>query len=96
MERQLARSGGGIEPHLRTDRIDQTPWLLCLQPYDPILLPFTSQLGLDHTILPRDFDWLSGAEERQIAGHCTSSPPESEKSEFAKYSSLAWFYEQRF
>ena len=37
--------------------------------YDPTLLPFTSPLGWDHIILSGDFDWHSGAAERQIARH---------------------------
>ena len=35
--------------------------------YNSTLLPFTSPLGWDYIILSGDFDWHSGAEERQIA-----------------------------
>ena len=66
MERQLARSGGSIDPLLRTDQIDLSGFNVRNRTI-LTLLPFTSQLGLDHTILPRDFDWHSGAVERQIA-----------------------------
>ena len=34
--------------------------------YNPSLLPFTSPLGWDYIILSGNFDWHSGAAERQI------------------------------
>ena len=63
MEHLLAGSGGSIDSLLQADQID----LSGFDVRDPTLLPFTSPLGLDDTILSRDFDWHFGAAERQIA-----------------------------
>ena len=70
MEHQLARSGGCIGPLLQADQIDLSAFEV-LDGFRQILERPTksikSNVRWDHIILSGDFDWCSGAAERQIA-----------------------------
>ena len=92
MEHLLADSGGSIDSLLQADQID----LSGFDVRDPTLLPFTSPLGLDDTILSRDFDrqfWCRRAPNCTTAAHRVRHRVKK-MSKLAKCSSLAGRYEQ--